>query len=172
MESLRCLAVVPVYEAMTGNICIYYGFKGEAEQRTFTVRTQIRRFFREHRMDEKEYLHKARQILGIKKQIPLAFLPDCIFLPIKVRIPVARGDGAYAYVRYEGIRNLSDNQLLLTTGEPLDCLQSKRSLQEAMARAHALQSVLKSEEACRNAERKLLRLEMLEAKKILKDLTK
>ena len=93
-------------------------------------------------------------------------------LPIKVRIPVARGDGAYAYVRYEGIRNLSDNQLLLTTGEPLDCLQSKRSLQEAMARAHALQSVLKSEEACRNAERKLLRLEMLEAKKILKDLTK
>ena len=159
MKSLRCLAVVPIYEAMTGNICVYYGLKGEAVKQPFTVQTQMRRFFREHRIDEKEYQKKARRVLGI-------------FMPVKVRVPIARSDGAYAYVRYEAIQDISDNQILLTTGEPLDCLQSRRSLAESLARAGTIQAVLCSEEARAMAERELLRMKMQQAKKVLDDLTK
>ncbi len=172
MKSLRCLAVVPIYEAMTGNICVYYGLKGEAVKQPFTVQTQMRRFFREHRIDEREYQKKARRVLGIKKSLPLGFTSDCIFMPVKVRVPIARSDGAYAYVRYEAIQDISDNQILLTTGEPLDCLQSRRSLAESLARAGTIQAVLCSEEARAMAERELLRMKMQQAKKVLDDLTK
>ena len=156
MESLHCLAVVPVYEPMKGNVCICYGFTGEVQKQAVTVRAQMRRFFREHRLDEKEYEKNARRILGITKNLPMAYSTDCIFVPVKVRVPVTRGDGAYAYVRLEGIHSVEDHRLHLCTGEPFDCLQSRRSLLESLSRARILLAVLESEEARRTAERRLV----------------
>ncbi len=172
MESLACLAVVPVYESMVGNVCVCYGLRGEVETKNITVKAQIRRFFREHRLDEPAYYKQAREILGIKKQLPLAFSSDCIFFPVKVRVPIQRGDGAYAFVRFEALRKIEDHRIHFNTGEPLDCLQTKRSLSEAAARCSAMRAVLRSEEARAEAERQLFRMEMLHARKLFGDLTK
>lgn len=172
MESLRCLAVVPVYEYMLGNVCVWYGLKGEVVRRDFSVRTQLRRFFREHGLEEAGYLEKARKILGIRKYVPLAFAADCVLFPVKVRVPIAKGDGALAYVRYEAVRGVEDNRIRFTTGERLDCLQSKKSLEEAMTRAGTMQALVKSEEARLVAERKLIRFEIQQAKRIMEDITK
>ena len=87
MKSLRCLAVVPIYEAMTGNICVYY----EAERRgrqTAVYSTNANAPFFASTGSTRRISKESPPGLGIKKSLPLGFPSDCIFMPVKVRVPV------------------------------------------------------------------------------------
>ncbi len=164
MESIQCLAVLPRYEQWVGNICELYGLDEEIEIRHITLKTQMRRFFREVGIDEKQYYKIASEILGIRKSLPLAYGPDRIFLPVRTRVPNIKNDGAHAYIRLNAIVRVTDYSILLVGGVKLDCLQTKKSLVTSIQRARTIQRFLELEESKSKAEREVVNYILKEGK--------
>lgn len=156
MDQLNALAVLPIYADGIGNVCEIYDFNGNVTQLNHTVRTQMSQFARIRNQDFHFIKHKVHTILGIKKNIPLAYAHDFIFIPIRVREPRTKNDGAHAYIRLNAIGKVSDYQITLVTGEVLSCLQKKEAIQEALRRAKVVEQVLYMEEREESAKRELL----------------
>ena len=160
MQSYRCLAVLPRYEQWVGNVCECYGVDGEIEPEKRTVKTQMRRYFREHAIDEREYKKWVHELIGLKKSIPLAYSADLVFLPVRTRIPNVKNDGAHAYVRLNAIFKLEDYRVILKSGHHIECLQNIESLRNAIRRARTVERFLRVEDSKRKAEQDLIALKL------------
>ncbi len=164
MDSKLCLAVLPRYEQWVGNVCELYGLHLEIVVCHHTLKTQMRKFFRDVALDEQLYLKRAREILGIRKGIPLAYGSDRVFLPVRTRVPNIKNDGAHAYIRLNAIAKVRDYSIELIGGTKLDCLQSKSSLETAMQRARTIEAFLRLEEEKNRVEREMVEMLLKEGR--------
>lgn len=158
MKSHETIAVVPVYEPMVGNVCQLYNLQGETEIAPITVGAQMSRFYRERELDEARRIQWIRSLLGRKKNLPVALGSECLFVPVKVRIPIAKNDGANAYVRLSAVSHVRKRSVTFVTGESLDCLQTERSIRATLQQAKLLATCMAERESRERLEWKISEL--------------
>ena len=112
-------AILPVYIKDRGNCTSIYTNDGEIilEKAIRSVITNLCNFYH---LDLKASNKTYGDLLTIKKNTPIPFTYDKIFIPIKTRKPIAKHDGAYGYVNMDSIKKFSkskiDNNSLIYIG--------------------------------------------------------
>lgn len=68
--------------------------------------------------------HYSSRILHAKGNLPLILSPDYIFIPVKMRRPIGRQDGAFGYIRVDAIQSYEKGLVTLTSGQTLTTYSS------------------------------------------------
>ena len=72
---------------------------------------------------------------------------DLVYVPVKVRKPRVRDDGAYGYVLYGAVAGQEESKVLLVDGRVIETLHSRRMLERVLLRGHRVSVVRGREEA-------------------------
>lgn len=102
-------AVLPVYIKDRGNCTAIYTGEGEIILEK-TIKTTISNLCRYYHLDLKASNESYGNLLSIKKYPPIPFSHDQIFIPIKVRIPIGKHDGAYGFVNINSIEKVAKSK--------------------------------------------------------------
>lgn len=106
MMGKEILYAIPVYREGQGDISkiLYEG--GEKIYRSFHIRTLIRRIAYENYTDLVSLKRTMREQLGQKNILPYPFHSRLILLPLKIRKPKLKKDGAFGYINYVWIEKI------------------------------------------------------------------
>ncbi|MFZ5942905.1 MAG: hypothetical protein ACOYVD_02260 [Bacillota bacterium] len=135
-RNINCL--VPVYDQQGGNfteIWLNGGEKVIIPNKTNTVLKNLAKVFA---VDLSQLKKKYGVLVGRKASSPLPLHPDLILIPLKVREPYAKDEGARAYIIRNKLKKAYANEvsgcsLLFTDGSILSCLQNVTSVNLAVA---------------------------------------
>lgn len=103
------MAFIPTYMDMKGNCTLLYTKGGEIvlEKCTRTILNLISKYYL---VDLKELKKYYSSLIGIKNSIPIPFNKDNIFIPVKVRKPISKNDGALGYINLKYIGKIAEGK--------------------------------------------------------------
>lgn len=126
--SERVIAILPVYLNMQGNCSTLITLKGGTYQIDKTVKTILKQMTKHFLVDLNHIRTYYGSLLNVKNLTPIPFNKDNIFIPVKVRRPLARNDGSIGYINIEYINKVSSingkTKIFLTNRNTIDCLNS------------------------------------------------
>ncbi len=141
------LCLIPFYDEYGGNstrILLEKGKELVIERRTKTVVKDIARIFA---VDLAAMKERCGPYVGRKTSTPLPLRPDFILLPVKMRVPSAKDQGAWGYLVLQKIEACEkwaegQSQVIFCDGTKIRCLQKVSSIRLIMAQAQMLKSQL------------------------------
>ncbi|MBZ4653347.1 MAG: hypothetical protein JG781_686 [Peptococcaceae bacterium] len=141
------LCLIPFYDTNGGNstqMLLEEGKELVIQRRTKTVVKDLARIFA---VDVAAMKERCGPYLGRKSSTPLPLRPDFILLPVKMRVPLAKDEGAWGYVvlqKIEACGKLAEgqSQIIFRNGTKIKCLQKVSSIRLLMAQAQLLKSQL------------------------------
>ena len=97
------VAILPVYADGVGNVSrvLYEG--GSEEIVPVRVSRILDRLFYAHLLSRRAVEEYYGGFLGIRRNVPAVIARDLVYVPVKVRKPRVRDDGAYGYVLHQAI---------------------------------------------------------------------
>ncbi|MBS3985834.1 MAG: hypothetical protein KGZ66_09600 [Selenomonadales bacterium] len=105
------------------------------------VSTLVRQACRQFALDPKALRNAAQFVSGKRNLVPLPLALGCTFAPLKVHIPLVKGDAAYGYFRIQAIHKLEaragDSTLVLVNGAVVPIV-----LTQTVALAHTARALL------------------------------
>lgn len=102
-------AILPVYIKDRGNCTAIYTKEDETIVEK-TSKTVISNLCKYYHLDLKASNRSYGNLLSIRKYPPIPFTYDQIFIPIKVRIPIGKHDGAYGFVNIKSIEKICNSK--------------------------------------------------------------
>lgn len=141
------LCLLPFYDTDGGNstqMLLEEGKKLMIQRRTKTVVKALARIFA---VDITAMKERCGPYLGRKSSTPLPLRPDFILLPVKMRVPLAKDEGAWGYIVLQKILSCEklaegQSQVIFRDGTKIKCLQKVGSIRLMMAQAQLLRSQL------------------------------
>src|SRR5690554_1327972 len=125
------LYAIPVYKQGQGDITKVLCGDGIEIYLSYHIRSFIRRLAYEHYMDLVSIRRTLQEQLGQKNILPYPFHPGLILLPLKVRKPKLKKDGAFGYINYIWVKNIRDRgkycQIIFKNDAQLEILQQYQS---------------------------------------------
>ncbi len=94
--------------------------------------------------DLKSSKKTCRDVLGIKKNPPIAINKDMIFIAIKTRRPIGKDDGAYSYINIEAIRRFKDGTIDFKNGGSLKVDCRLKTIERNIKQAKLLKDIIYS----------------------------
>lgn len=141
------VAILPVYAVGVGNVSrVFYG-DGSEEVVPVRVSRIMDRLFYEHLLNRRAVEEYYGGFLGIKRNVPAVIARDLVYVPVKVRKPRVRDDGAYGYVLYRAVAGQEESKVVLVDGRVIETLHSRRMLERVLLRGHRVSVVRGREEA-------------------------
>lgn len=144
------LAIVPKYIQNKGNCTLIYT-RDEIVEMERSIKTVIRNISKYYHFDLKESNSTYKELLYTKKNPPIPFTKEDIFILVKMRKPIGQHDGAYGYVDLDSIDRIEYKKgvdlypnLLLKNGESLQALCTLVTLNRAIKNGEIVRQVLKS----------------------------
>ena len=134
-EFAEIYGVLPVYwEQGNGSTIL---FPERTEQVALRTETVVDRMFYEELLDRRACSAYYGEMLGLRRNVPLVLDEDRVFLPVKVRKPQFKNDGAYGFVRYDVVERIHGSRLVLWDGREVVTLHSPRMLERIITRGRA-----------------------------------
>jgi len=148
--SERIIAILPVYLSMKGNCSVIITLKGGTYQVHKTVRTILKQMTRYFLMDLNHIRRYYGNLLNVKNLTPIPFNRDNIFIPVKVRRPLARNDGSIGYINIDSIKKVSEangkTKILLINNNTIDCLNSMETVNKHIKNGNIVKNLIKEKE--------------------------
>ena len=119
-----CSAIIPYYDPYGGNATYTLLTDGTKETFDLSIKNYIYHMFRQLYMDPLALKNWVSHILSAKSNMPLILTDAYIFIPIKVRYPIGRLDGAFGYVALDAMVSYKDGVITLKNGVILETLSS------------------------------------------------
>jgi len=105
------------------------------------VSTLVRQACRQFALDPKALRNAAQFVSGKRNLVPLPLALGCTFAPLKVHVPLVKGDAAYGYFRIQAIQRLEvtekSSTVFLTNGAT-----TPLTLTQTCALAHTARALL------------------------------
>jgi len=105
------------------------------------VNTLVRQACRQFALDAKALRNAAQFVSGKRNLTPLPLAVGCTFAPLKVHMPLVKGDAAYGYFRIQAIHRLEaragDSTVVLVNGAVVPLV-----LTQTAALAHTARALL------------------------------
>lgn len=141
------VAILPVYAVGVGNVSrvLYEG--GSEEIVPVRVSRILDRLFYAHLLSRRAVEEYYGGFLGIRRNVPAVIARDLVYVPVKVRKPRVRDDGAYGYVLHQAIAGQEESKILLVDGRVIETLHSRPMLEKVLLRGHRVSVVRGREEA-------------------------
>lgn len=141
------VAILPVYADGVGNVSrvLYEG--GSEEIVPVRVSRILDRLFYAHLLSRRAVEEYYGGFLGIRRNVPAVIARDLVYVPVKVRKPRVRDDGAYGYVLHQAIAGQEESKILLVDGRVIETLHSRPMLEKVLLRGHRVSVVRGREEA-------------------------
>ena len=123
-------ALVPCYDENGGNATLIYSAGGAVEADRRSVKANLRRLARFYQVDLEAARRRYGQYLGRAQGVPLPFSLSLVLVPVKMRVPVGKNDGADGYVNPGAVQGCLEADpgeepvrsfLLLKGGHRLPC---------------------------------------------------
>lgn len=133
-----CSAIIPYYDSYGGNATYTLLTDGTKETFDFSIKNYTYHMFRQLFMDPLSLKNWASHILSGKSNLPLILTDAYIFIPIKMRTPIGRLDGAFGYVALDSIVGYKDSMITLKNGVILETLSSDSYITKKMKDARLL----------------------------------
>lgn len=106
-----------------------------------TVSTLVRQACRQYTLDRKALRNAAHFVSGKRNLVPLPLTLGCTYAPLKVHVPLIRGDAAYGYFRLQAIHKIEarerDSTVVLVNGLAVPLV-----LTQTAALAHTARALL------------------------------
>ncbi|MFZ7103560.1 MAG: hypothetical protein ACOWWO_13030 [Peptococcaceae bacterium] len=149
--------LIPIYDQWGGNstqVSLTGGKNIIINNKTATVVKKLAKVFA---VDLTQLKRKYGILVGRKTSTPLPLHPDLILIPVKIREPLAKDEGARGYVLKNKIADFRAIESAITRfsfkdGTYLDCLQSLTSVNLSLAHAEII-----SRECTRNHQSETVR---------------
>lgn len=142
------LAIVPIYLSNRGDSTLIITKSGNIELNQ-NIRTVIKNISKYYHLDLKESNASYKEMFCIKKNPPIPFTPEDIFVMVKTRKPLCHHDGAYGYVRIDAIEKIKFKkgkdtypQIILKNKETLEVLFSLATLEKHLSQGYILENLL------------------------------
>lgn len=142
------MAIVPEYIHNKGNCTRIYTRAGIFEVEK-TIKTVIRNISNYYHLDLKQSNITCKKIFYTKKNLPIPFTPNDIFIMVKTRKPLFKDDGAYGYVRINTIKNIVfekdkdlNPRIIFDNKESLEVLCTLRTLYKNLKNGEIIEMLL------------------------------
>lgn len=126
--SEELIAFLPTYLDMKGNCSMLYTIHGGTYEVNKTTKTIMKQLSKYYLIDIKNARKYYGNILNIKNLTPIPFNKDNIFIPVKVRKPLCKNDGALGYINIGYIKEVSkvkgNTIVYLVNDKTIRCLNS------------------------------------------------
>lgn len=136
MGSKEILYAIPVYKDGRGDITKILFQGGKKRYRSIHIRTFIKKVAYENYIDIFSLKKILQEQLGQKNILPYPIHSELIFIPMKVRRPRLKKDGAYGYINFIWIKSIEKrgeySRIYFRDGCYLDVLQHIQSINRKM----------------------------------------
>lgn len=139
------VAILPIYEKGVGNVSRVFYRDGAEDVIPMRVARVMDRLFYEHLLSRHAVEEYYGGFLGIKRNVPAVISRDVVYVPVKVRRPMVRDDGAYGYVLFREISAQDGARIVLYDGRVIETLHSRSMLERILVRAHRVSIVIARE---------------------------
>ena len=117
------------------NICtVFYTLGKEPLVLERNIKTVLKKIYRYYMLDIKEVRKKYSSIISSPNNLPIPFSEKAVFIPVKIRKPIIKNDGAIGYVnmRYikRTIKNGDSTIILLSNNSRIECLCNQDTVNE------------------------------------------
>lgn len=136
------------YDQLTGLIPIYLenGQNGvmillkDGTTLTYPIplKKSLRTFLFSLHLDINAIRYWTHQTIGVKNNTPITISDNLILIPIKMRHPVAKQDGCFAYLNKDHILSYDDYTITLCNNKVLPTLSNKNYVQHKLSHASHL----------------------------------
>lgn len=145
------VAFIPVYLTLKGNCTLIYTDKGSSYNIEKALNTVLNRLAKYYLVDLKATKGYCANILSIKNLTPIPFNKDNIFVPIKVRKPLFKNDGAIGYINIEYIdktrRHNAITSIYLNNGIIIESLSSLETVNRHIKNGHIVKKFWKEKQS-------------------------
>ena len=134
---------IPKYRDGQGDVSMILYEGGMESFPPFHIRTLIRRLAYDYYIDIISLRKRLQEQLGQRNILPYPLHPRLILLPVKVRKPRLKKDGAFGYINYVWIQDIQRegklSRILFKDGSQLGVLQSYQGIKGKMIQGAWLQ---------------------------------
>lgn len=145
-EILQAAAFIPSYRTDFGQGVLFYFRDGRKAWLPKSPKALVNHVGKAFAIDLKEARRRFSPLLGTKNLCPIAVTPFCIFVPVKVRKPLLKGDSAYGYFRLRSLLAIEENPppctLHLEGGHLLTVAQACKTVKNRVKRCKKLEGIL------------------------------
>ncbi|RKD32364.1 hypothetical protein BET03_03165 [Thermohalobacter berrensis] len=139
------MAIVPVYINMKGNVTKIITREKNEFQTNRSIKTFLRILASFYGVDLRVSRKYYGKLIGAKNIVPFYFDRDNILVPVKVRKPISKNDGAFGYINLKYIREVKEKKktvnIILEGNISIKCLQSYRTVIKHIRDAKILKRV-------------------------------
>ena len=119
-----CNAIIPFYDTQGANMTYTISEDGTRETHPFSTKKFLNNLLGKFYLDPKMLRQWSSDVLYSKTQMPIIFMADQVFIPVKIRIPLGKHDGCFGYILTSAIASYSDYKMTLSNGQVLETLSS------------------------------------------------
>ncbi|KJS21374.1 MAG: hypothetical protein VR72_10730 [Clostridiaceae bacterium BRH_c20a] len=135
-QDINCL--IPIYEQLGGNSTEVWLVGGEKIVIPYKTKTVLKNLAKVFAVDISQLKRKYGVLVGKRVSAPLAFHPELILLPIKIREPFAKDEGANGYIVHNKVKSCNPlektkTQIIFCDDTVLGCMQSVTSVNLSIA---------------------------------------
>lgn len=158
--SMDIEAIIPTYSSDGGNFTTVELVEGSHLIKK-SVRSVIKGICRQSNYDLKVARKKPKDLLNITKTPPIPINENLTLLAAKTRVPMAKNDGAHAYVNLEQIECVKGNNIIFKSGKVLETLYKEKTLMRQKVGAYIVKANAISEKSIMVGGEKSISLEDL-----------
>ncbi|MDO5718658.1 MAG: hypothetical protein Q4P34_06715 [Tissierellia bacterium] len=123
------IAISPVYEKGIGDVTKIKLEDGE-ETIDRNIKTVVENIAKTFMLDLTESRRYYGQYLDKKKNIPLVYNSDNIYIVVKTRYPIGINDGAMSYVNCKYVKGSEGGVIKLNNGDEIKTFTSDRTIRK------------------------------------------
>ncbi|NMA82883.1 MAG: hypothetical protein GX962_03350, partial [Epulopiscium sp.] len=143
-------ALVPYYGEWGENQTLIYSLEGDIFCYPHGMRNFLQLFVRQQELDLYQLRKKYGELLQKRNGIPLPLGFYLVLIPVKLREPIAKGDGAYGYVVLEQVEKIEEESkqgvFYLQGGLRIPTLWSKKVLHQQLLYGRLVQQAYEQEQ--------------------------
>lgn len=137
------MAIIPIYEKDLGNVTRVYFENHQPVTIEKSMKTVFSYLLRYYMINIDELRSRYKGLLGGKNLMPIPFSKDDILIPVKIRTPLTKNDGAFGYInlRYlEKIRPKDGYIEVSLSNEIINICSSMETLEKHIQRGNIIKN--------------------------------
>ena len=146
----KIIYFIPSYVKNTGSVTKVMDSNGEEITVNTKCKSYLNRICREYAVDSFASKSKYGKLIGAVNCVPIPLTVDLLLMPVKIRKPIAKSDGAMGYVNFHQIKDCGGSktgevQLIFKNDTKLKVISSYRTLQKSIREAKIIHEHYKKE---------------------------